>query len=192
LADREQSGSLNPQTRRGSAADETVFTGSRARFSTFVVTFFFMFLFWIILSGRFDLFHLSLGALSSGLVAYFSGDLLFPPGSIRGLPLIGIRFIAYIPWLLFQIFLASVHVMRLTFHPRMKELIDPHLLTFRSKLKNELALVTFANSITLTPGTITVHLTIDGQFTVHAIDVPSGGSLPGEMEQRIARTFGED
>jgi len=74
----------------------------------------------------------------------------------------------------------------------MMELIDPRIIKFRSRLKSDLALVTFANSITLTPGTITVYISLDGDFKVHAIDKASGEPLPGEMEARIARAFGED
>jgi multicomponent Na+:H+ antiporter subunit E len=73
----------------------------------------------------------------------------------------------------------------------MMDLIDPRIIKFRSKLKSELSLVTFANSITLTPGTITVYVSVDGDFKVHAIDAASGDPLPGEMEENVAKAFGE-
>jgi multicomponent Na+:H+ antiporter subunit E len=73
----------------------------------------------------------------------------------------------------------------------MLDLIDPEIIRFKSKLNQDLSLVTFANSITLTPGTITVYVTMDGVFSVHAIDKKSSEGLPGEMEERIARAFGE-
>jgi multicomponent Na+:H+ antiporter subunit E len=95
-----------------------------------------------------------------------------------------------VPWLLGQILLANLRIFRLVFHPRMMERIDPHIVRFQSSLENPLALVTFANSITLTPGTITVTLTLDGQFKVHAIDKPSGEALPDAMEDRIREAFG--
>ena len=81
--------------------------------------------------------------------------------------------------------------MRLVLHPKMMELIDPKIITFKSRLKSDMSLVTFANSITLTPGTITVYVSVYGRFSVHIIDQASGQSLPGEMEERIARAFGE-
>lgn len=92
---------------------------------------------------------------------------------------------------MYQIFLANLHVLYLTFHPKMMDLIDPRIIKFRSKLQGDLSRVTFANSITLTPGTITVYVTLDGNFSVHAIDKKSREGLPGEMEKRIARAFGE-
>ena len=157
----------------------------------FLLTFFIMLGLWIVLSGKFDLFHLSLGVVSSAIVAYFSGDLLFDFPKIKGLPRSWIRFLQYVPWLLYQIFLANIHVMRLVFHPRMMELIEPKIIKFKSYLQKDLSLVTFANSITLTPGTITVYVSADGDFSVHAIDKKSAEGLPGEMEARIARAFRE-
>ncbi|MBC8177460.1 MAG: Na+/H+ antiporter subunit E [Deltaproteobacteria bacterium] len=153
-----------------------------------------MFALWIILSGKFDVFHLSLGVISSAIVAFFSADLLFGNQGIKviNLPASWIRFIRYVPWLLYQIFTANLYVLYLTFHPRMMELIDPRIIKFRSRLKGDLSRVTFANSITLTPGTITVYVTLDGVFSVHAIDKKSREGLPGEMEKRIARAFGEE
>jgi len=157
----------------------------------FILTFLIMFGVWILLSGKFDLFHLSLGIVSCVIVTYFSGDLLFESPRIKELPITWIRFIRYIPWLLLQIIRANLHVTYLVFHPRMMELIDPRIIRFRSKLQSTLALVTFANSITLTPGTITVDVSIDGDFKVHAIDEASADPLPGEMEKNIAKAFGE-
>ena len=147
---------------------------------------------WVLLSGKFDPFHLSLGVISCGIVAYFSSDLLFANPRPQGLLSQWVRFVRYIPWLMFEIIKANIHVTYLVFHPRMMDLIDPRIIKFQSKLKSDLALVTFANSITLTPGTITVYVSIDGDFKVHAIDKASGDPLPGEMEANIARTFGED
>jgi len=157
----------------------------------FLATFIIMAGVWVLLSGKFDPFHLSLGLISCAIVAYFSSDLLFSSSKTSGLLGQWVRFARYIPWLLWQIFLANLHVTYLVFHPRMMELIDPKIVKFRSNLRSDLALVTFANSITLTPGTITVYVSIDGDFRVHAIDKKSGEPLPGEMEARVARAFGE-
>ena len=157
----------------------------------FLLTFIIMLGLWIVLSGKFDLFHLSLGVASCAIVAFFSCDLLFDSPKTRGLLGSWIRFLQYVPWLLYQIFLANLHLIYLAFHPRMMDLIDPKIIKFNSYLQKDLSLVTFANSITLTPGTITVYVSIDGDFSVHAIDKKSAEGLPGEMEARIARAFGE-
>lgn len=157
----------------------------------FLLTFIVMLVTWILLSGKFDLFHLSLGVISCLLVAYFSSDLLFQSVDFKTLRTQWPLFALYIPWLLLEVLKANIHVMKLVFHPRMMDLIDPRIIKFRSKLKGDIALVTLANSITLTPGTITVYVTEYGDFEVHVIDKPSAESLPGDMENRIAKIFKE-
>ena len=74
----------------------------------FFLTFLVMFAMWLVFSGRFDAFHLILGVLSSLIVAFLSGDLLFPADLERALPLVWLRSIGYIPWLLFQILKANL------------------------------------------------------------------------------------
>lgn len=157
----------------------------------FALSFIILMALWVIFSGRFDSFHLIMGIVSSALVAAFSGNLMFTsrqPNRIFGLWL---RLLGYIPWLIYQIFLASLHVMYLVFHPRMRDLIEPKIITFDSRLKGDYARMLFANSITLTPGTITVNVTVWGRFSVHCIDDASGRGLPGKMEQKIADVFRE-
>ena len=157
----------------------------------FFLTFLVMFAIWLVFSGRFDGFHLILGVISCAIVAFLSADLLFPSPVTGNLPLLWFRFIAYLPWLLYQIFRANLHVMYLVFHPRMMELIDPQIIEFNSTLTGDISRTTFANSITLTPGTITVNVTALGKFSVHCIDTESGKPLPGEIEAKIAKVFGK-
>ncbi len=146
---------------------------------------------WVVLSGKFDAFHLTLGVISCGIVAFASGDLLFSAQNVKRLPGEWLRFIVYVPWLLYEIFRANIHVMRLVFHPRMMDVINPQMIKFNSRLESEMARFIYANSITLTPGTITVYVSLYGAYTVHAIDDASAQGLPGEMESRVAAIFGE-
>lgn len=178
---------------QGNRRDSPAGQRRRRSFAPFVVTFLIMLVLWILLSGKLDFFHLSLGLISCALVSYFSSDLLFPNPdiSLGNLLVTALRFMRYIPWLLYQILLANLHLMYLAFHPRMLELIDPQIIKFRTRLSSDLSRLTFANSITLTPGTITIYVSSDGYFRVHAIDAKSGEGLPGEMEDRIATVFGE-
>lgn len=155
------------------------------------LTFSFLFFLWLILSGQYDLFHITLGIISCLIVTWFSGDLLFADSKATGLFRHGLRMLGYFPWLLYQIFLANLHILYIVCHPRMMELIDPRIIRFQSRLTHELPLVILANSITLTPGTITVYVSVDGDFQVHAIDQKSGDPLPGEMEGRISRALEE-
>ena len=156
-----------------------------------VYTFFIMMGFWILLSGKFDLFHLTLGVISSALVSFLSADLFMYNPQSRSRFTIGVRFLLYLPWLLYQILLSTLHVTFLALHPKMKELIDPTIVTFKTNLKTDIGKVALANSITLTPGTITIR--IEGPvFYVHAISRKAAAGLPGEMEERLAKVFERD
>jgi len=150
-----------------------------------------MFTFWVVLSGMFDAFHLTLGVISCLLVAHFSHDLLFygddDQSWVRGLW----GFITYVPWLFYQIIIANLQVAYVVLHPRMFELIDPHVIRFKTKLKRPISKVIFAQSITLTPGTITVSIH-DDEFSVYALTRNASESLPGEMETRVARALESD
>ena len=144
---------------------------------------------WLVLSGQFDLFHISLGLVSSFIVGYFSGDLLFAGPVKKGFLRQVMRFMVYVPWLLYQVFIASLHILKIVFHPKMMDQIDPKIIRFKSKLSGQMPLFIFGNSITLTPGTITIFVNVFGTYTVHAIDEASAEGLPGDMENRIVRIF---
>jgi multicomponent Na+:H+ antiporter subunit E len=158
---------------------------------SFLVTFIILVGFWIFMSGLFDLWHFGLGIVACALVAYMSSDLLFAAAPSRAkLREVG-RFVKYFPWLLYQICLANIYVVKLVLDPHMSRRIRPHVVKFRTRLKGDLSIVTFANSITLTPGTITVMIQGDC-FYVHAIDREVAESLPGDMEKRVGHIYGED
>ncbi|NCG26368.1 MAG: hypothetical protein GWP42_02350 [Verrucomicrobiales bacterium] len=148
---------------------------------------------WVILSGLLDAFHISLGILSCALVTWLSSGLLFNDRSlsfysrlrqVSRLPL-------YLSWLLWQIVLANIHVLRISFSPRVKEQIQPQLVRFRSGLKSDFEKYVLAQSITLTPGTVT--LQIDGDvFLVHAISDVAAKGLMGSMVDRVRHVFSVD
>ncbi len=153
-----------------------------------LLTFCIMLGFWLVLSGKFDLFHLTLGVFSSGLVSFLSTDLLFPKKSDEGGFGGFVRFCLYLPWLFKEILLSTLHVTILSLHPRMREMIDPTVVNFKTVLKKPISRVALANSITLTPGTITIRIT-DDVFYVHAISRQTAASLPGDMETKLQKVF---
>jgi len=157
----------------------------------YLYTFLIMMGFWILLSGKFDLFHLTLGVISSALVSFLSADLFIYDSKGQNQLATGRRFLLYLPWLFYQIVLSTLHVTFLALHPKMKELVDPTIVTFKTKLKTDIAKVALANSITLTPGTITIRIE-DQVFYVHAISRKAAAGLPGEMEDRLAKVFERD
>jgi multicomponent Na+:H+ antiporter subunit E len=161
-----------------------------------VTTFILAFGIWIVMSGKFDLFHLTLGAISCVIISLLATDLLFSDRQ-KGMGsrlAEALRFIPYCFWLLYQIVLANFHVIGLAISPRILQRdLDPHIFTFVTRLKSDFARFVLANSITLTPGTVTVRIDND-TFYVHAIsrkvaeDFVQKDTM-SEMERRVAWVF---
>lgn len=168
----------------------------RRRWWPFTLTFLLMMVTWCVLSGFFDSFHLTLGVISSLLVSWTSSDLLFPRTSSATVDATWWRFPGYAVYLIKEIVKANVYVFKMCFAKDVERVIDPCMVSFKTTLKSRIAQLTLANSITLTPGTITIDVTEDGVFTIHSIDYPIAEGLlspeTNEMERRIARLFGEE
>jgi multicomponent Na+:H+ antiporter subunit E len=99
------------------------------------------------------------------------------------------RFLAYVPWLLCEIITSNFYIAYLALSPKMP--IDPQIMRFKTKLESDISWVMLANSITLTPGTVTIDIA-DREFMVHALDRKIAASLDtGEMEDRVAHIFME-
>ena len=156
----------------------------------YIILFTILFLNWIIWSGKFDAFHLSLGVISCALVTFISHDLYFKRKEVSSRIFVeAIRFIKYMPWLLYQIVLSNLHVAYLVLSPRMP--IDPKMIRYKTRLKSDISLLTFANSITLTPGTITADIH-EGEYYVHALSKKVADDLmTGKMEDKVAYIFEE-
>ena len=162
---------------------------AKSGLQNFLATFILLFAFWVILSGKFDAFHLSLGVICTFIIAYLSHDLLFANVRVGDIRVIVQRFVTYMPWLIYQIVTANMHVAYLALSPRMP--INPQIITFKTKLESDISWVTLANSITLTPGTITMDIQ-DGEFVVHALSKKVADDMnTGEMEDRVAHIFME-
>lgn len=148
-----------------------------------------LFLVWLLLSGHYDAFHLALGVLSVGLVVLLNRrDYIRDNASSHernGLHLL--QWVGYIAWLSMEMILSAAFVVRCVLSPRMP--IQPQLIQFESEQPNDLAKVILGNSITLTPGTLTVD--IDGnRFLVHALSDPTAeGLIDGQMQTKVARLF---
>lgn len=149
-------------------------------------------LIWIVFSGKFDAFHLALGAVSIAIVLIFNGAVrrLSPAhgGPAARQPFRLRKAIFYFPWLLWQIVVSALYVTKLTLIG--EAAIDPRIVRFRSDQPNEVAQVILGNSITLTPGTLTLDIHED-EYVIHALDRHSAaGLLTGDMPQRVAKMWG--
>jgi multicomponent Na+:H+ antiporter subunit E len=143
---------------------------------------------WVVFSGFLDPFHLSLGLISCGIVTWLSAGLLFDDRTIpiRRRAVQAGRFASYMIWLTWQIVLSNIAVMKLAFAPRSS--LQPQIVRYRTPLKTDFEKFLLANSITLTPGTVTIKILGD-VFYIHAIDDGAAAGLNGEMDRRIAHIF---
>ncbi len=153
--------------------------------------------FWLVLSGRFQPFYLITGAITCLLVCYFNIEMFTdfrPTGKTGRLSITtalkaGWHFLAYIPWLALQVFRDNLQVAYMVIHPRMP--IDPGAIIFNTGYKRPLSQVILANSITLSPGTMTVMLE-DNHYLVHMLLPASCGNLVnGKTQNKVARIFSE-
>lgn len=149
---------------------------------------------WLVLSGRFYLEPIFYGALSVAFVVWLNSKARHIPlknGEIlTGNTIYFSRLIKYIPWLLWQITKSACLVAYLTLHPKMP--INPMVVRFHSMLPNSIAKVILGNSITLTPGTLTLDIYGD-EFIVHAIvDRVEEDLVSGDMECRVGRLYLRD
>lgn len=127
-----------------------------------------LFLLWIAFNGRITVEVVLIGLLITAALYYFCAKLLDYrlKNELRILRLVPFA-LAYVALLLVEIVKASIAVMRIVLNPRYQ--IKPQLITFRTKLKTTAAQTILANSITLTPGTISVFVEGD-KLTVHCLD----------------------
>lgn len=154
-----------------------------------------LFAFWCLLSGRIELKFIIYGVATSLIASYICMPLLLIPSKdgkkkyfAFGVSLW--RFALYWIWLMREVVNANLDVEKAVVKPEME--INPMMVSFKMPYENPMAHATLANSITLTPGTITVDVTEDGVYKVHALtDGAREGLLSGGMQQKIADLFGE-
>lgn len=140
--------------------------------------------FWLLLSGHFTPFLVLAGMGCSAAVVWFAHRMEVVDR--EGLPVYLWRALfLYWPWLVKEIAKSAWLVTRIILHPRLT--VNPTVVRFRPSQRTPAGLVTHANSITLTPGTLTIEAGPD-EFVVHGIVRETAeGALDSEMDRRIAR-----
>ena len=143
-------------------------------------------IFWLSNSGHYTPLLLSLGSVSILLTVVLTWRL----GGIdrESAPYVRIfGFIGYLPWLVWEILKANYDVIKACLKADLD--ISPALVKVKTTCKSDLAKVTFANSITLTPGTVTIEVEGD-RLLVHALyEASAGPSAFEEMDRRSARAM---
>ena len=140
---------------------------------------------WLVLSGRYDFFHVMTGLVVACGVAWLNTG--FAHSAFHHFP--WVRVVLYTPWLFLRVVQSSLHLTKLILSPSLS--IKPKLISYRSHLQHQGAIVVLGNSVTLTPGTITVEVN-GSHLLVHTIDEAAGEDLTsGRMEKKIAEVFQE-
>lgn len=143
-----------------------------------------LFLFWILLSGHLEPLLLGLGLASVALTAALSRRMNIIDHESYPLHLSG-RFPGFIIYIFKEIVKANIDVTRRILSPD-KVSISPQLIELPQSQKTDLGAVIYANSITLTPGTVTIELSKDS-LTVHALSREAASELAtGAMSEEIS------
>jgi multicomponent Na+:H+ antiporter subunit E len=153
----------------------------------YVSLFGFLLAFWLALSGHYSLGLVAAGALSA-LVCLFAALRLrivdregHPIELYRGA-------LTYLPWLMGEIAKSGWAVTKIILHPSLP--ISPTMTVVRASQRTGAGIATYANSITLTPGTITVGMDRD-ELTIHALVREGASDLEaGDMDRRVSRCEG--
>lgn len=170
----------------------------KSKSTAVIATFIFCFLAWILFTLTFTAQELIVGAIVSLLVALFTSNYFIHEDAFHLLkPNVFISFIIYVLFIFpVELWKANVDVAKRALNPKLP--INPGIVKVPVDLKSEYGLAMLANSITLTPGTITMEIVEEnGQnfYYIHWIDVASrnskeaGDMIKGKLENWIRRIW---
>ena len=149
---------------------------------------------WFILTATFHLPSVIIGVIVSVFVSiWFSNIFTAEPEKFFNLKRMA-WLLYYLPILFWYILLSNLDVAYRVIHPAMP--IKPGIVKIRTNLKTDIGRVALANSITLTPGTLTVNITDDGYLYIHWIYVQSediqqaSEKIAGRFEKILMEVFG--
>lgn len=142
---------------------------------------------WLLLSGHYTATLMVYGVLSCAAVVLIVTHLGILDDEAVPIHLAP-GHLVYLPWLAKEIVVSNLAVAKVILMPSLP--IHPRILRVEASQRSDVAQVIFANSITLTPGTVTLDVR-DGKLLVHALTTDSAeGLLSGEMDRRVSRLEG--
>jgi len=140
---------------------------------------------WPFFEGKIDLQVITAGVIASLIVAFLFHEMLPKEHHIFISPVRIFWALLYIPVFFYYVIIANFDVVYRALHPAMP--INPGIVKIKTDLKTDSGITALANSITLTPGTLTVDLTEDGYLYIHWINVKSADVE--EASKLIAQKF---
>ncbi len=134
-----------------------------------------LFIFWVAVSGSLQWPQLVVGLAAAAFVTYFNHNMLI---TVRDRPPMRFQIIAWLVGYFFKLLLdivkANFQVAWLVLHPKMP--IEPNMVKLEVDIDKVASRVLLANSITLTPGTLSV-LADEKKYLVHALTIKNGEAL---------------
>ena len=144
------------------------------------ILFFILFSLWLLMSGHYNLLIVSLGIISCAFCVYVAkrGKLI----DDEGLPIFFMpRLLNYLIWLFKEILKSNLSTAKVIINGK----VEPETFTVKTSQVTDVAKVTYANSITLTPGTVTTKIQ-KGVFEVHALNSDFGNDVrTSEMDKKV-------
>lgn len=143
---------------------------------------------WLLLSGHYNPLLIGLGAASVVLTMIIA--MRMNVIDREGHPIhLAFRGLLYWPWLIKEIVVANIDVAKAILG--LTDAVRPSLFTIKASQRTDLGKTIYANSITLTPGTVTIGLNGD-ELTIHALTPAAReGLATGDMDRRVTRLEAE-
>ena len=145
-----------------------------------LILFFILLSLWLLMSGHYSILIMTLGIISCAFCVYVAkrGNLI----DDEGLPIFFIpRLSNYLIWLFKEILKSNLNTAKVIINGK----VEPETFTVKASQVTDVAKVTYANSITLTPGTVTTKMQKD-VFEVHALNSDFGNDVrTNEMDKKV-------
>lgn len=154
---------------------------------SYFLMFFLLLLFWIIIAGQLTLETFVIGSMASLAIVFLNRDLFFT--SVDGGPVndkFFFNFFKIIGVLIIEIIKSNIQVAKIVLNPKLP--ISPSFVKVPVKAKKDFNKVLYGNIITLTPGTLTVDVTDDNEYVIHALTTEiSEGLKDSQLEELVLR-----
>jgi len=150
-----------------------------------LIYFILAFVIWLLLTWSLEAQVIIAGLAAAVVVSLLFHEILPQEHHIFVSPMRIFWFLVYIPVFFYYVIKANFDVVYRALHPKMP--INPGIVKIKTNLKTASGITALANSITLTPGTLTVDLTDDGFLYVHWINVKSTDI--DEATKRVGHKF---
>ena len=151
-----------------------------------------LFLVWLLFSSSFEAFSIISGVAGACFIAALTYDefIASHEASLNSFMPRPVMFLGYLLLLIYHFYRASFIMLGAVFHGR----VNPRIVHFRTRMKSDVGRMVLANSITFTPGTITLdlnddHLIVHWFFCNTSHSGAAGEAVKGQLERQLRRVW---